>query len=144
MTRYDCRKAGDWRSRRKRSRKTSRSSGLSDGMAKSSGIVSTASSMAAHTASGSLARTAPACWTNTCISVKHIPSELSPQKPRTRSARSSRPLNISARFGYRACMEGRAATERSQERSVASEGPALTVLPLGLVASSVIIGIGLY
>ena len=113
-------------------------------MARSNGIVPTASSMAAHTASGSVARRAPACCTRTCISVKHISSEQSPQKLRTRSARSSRPLNISARFGYRACIEGRAATERSQERSVASEGLALTVLLLGLTASSVNIGIQLY
>jgi len=87
---------------------------------------------------------APACWARTCISVKQVSSEESFQKVRTRSARSSRPLNISASFGYRACIEGRAATERSQERSVTSEGVALTDFVLGPVASSVNIGIRLY
>jgi hypothetical protein len=41
-------------------------------------------------------------------------------------------------------MEGRAATERSHERSVTKEGAALTDLVLRPVASSVNIGIGLY
>ena len=42
---------------------------------------------------------------------------------------SSRPSNISASFGTRACIEGRAATDRSQERSVANEGAAVTHRP---------------
>jgi hypothetical protein len=41
-------------------------------------------------------------------------------------------------------MEGRAATDKSHERSVAREGVAVTVLPLGGTASSVNIGIDLY
>jgi hypothetical protein len=41
-------------------------------------------------------------------------------------------------------MEGRAATDRSHERSLAKEGAAVTGLLLGSTASSVNIGIDLY
>ena len=97
--------------------------------------------MPAHSSSGSVELITPPCWASTCISEKHISSAQSSQKVRTRSARSSRPLNISASFGYRACMEGRAATERSHERSVTKDGVALTALVSGTAASSVNIGI---
>ena len=101
--------------------------------------------MARHTASGSVAQVAPPWCTRTCISVKHISSEPSSQKFRIRSARSSRPLNISASFGYLACIEGRAATERSQERSVASEAEEVTDgCRSRATVSSVNIGIQLY
>ena len=142
-SRYDRRRAGDSRSMRKRERYISRSSGVSEGMDRSRGTVATACSMADHSSSGSVVATAPACWARTCISVKQVSSEPS-QKSRTRSARSSRPVNISANFGYRACMEGRAATDRSQERSVANEGVADTAFSGGSSIASVNIGIRLY
>jgi len=53
-------------------------------------------------------------------------------------------LNISASCGYRACIEGRAATERSHDRSLANDGAADTDEEAGGVISSVNIGIGLY
>ena len=142
---YDRTSAGDSRSRRRRSRYIARSSGDSEGISRSSGTVATASSMADHSTSGSVTVTASACWASTCISVKQASSsEQSFQNVRTRSARSSRPLNISASLGCRACMEGRAATCKSQERSVTSEADALTCFVLGPVDSSVNIGIQLY
>ena len=106
--------------------------------------MATADSIARHRTPGSVSASAPAWWARICISVKHVSSEPSPQKPRTRSARSSRPLNISASCGYRACIEGRAATERSHERSDAREGDAVTDAGLGVAVSSVNIGIRLY
>ena len=122
-----------------------RSSGVSEGISRSSGTVATASSMADHSTSGSVTLTASACWASTCSSVKQDSSAVvSFQKVRTRSARSSRPSNISARFGYRACIEGRAATWRSQERSETKDADALTGFALDPVVSSVNIGIWLY
>ena len=125
-SRYDANSSGDSWSRANRSRYVARSSGVSDGMSRSRGTLATADSSARHRASGSVSEVAPARWARTCISVKHVSSDPSPQKPRTTSARSSRPLNISASCGYRACIEGRAATERSHERSQANEGAAVT------------------
>ncbi len=103
-----------------------------------------ASSIARHRAVGFVSVVHPAWWARICISVKHVSSGPSRQKLRTRSARSSRPLNISASCGYRACIEGRAATERSQERSQAKEGEAATDGRVWVSASSVNIGIWLY
>ena len=107
-------------------------------------MVATASAMACHTEPGRVCPSAPAWWASACISVKQISSDPSSQKLLTRSARSSRPSNISASFGYRACIDGRAATERSQERSVANEGAAVTDVGPWSSVSSVNIGIGLY
>jgi len=53
-------------------------------------------------------------------------------------------LNISASCGYRACIEGRAATERSHDRSLANEGAAVTDVAVGSAISSVNIGMDLY
>jgi len=106
-------------------------------------MVRTPASIACHRTSASVSAIAPEWLARICISVKQVSSEPSPQKPRTRSARSSRPSNISASCGYRACIEGRAATERSHERSQASDGAAMTEVVVG-GATSVSIGMELY
>ena len=76
--------------------------------------------------------------------MKQVPSVPLLQKLRTRAARSSRPLNMSASFGYRTCIDGRAATWSNHERSLAREGAAVTDFRDGRTVSSVNIGIHLY
>ncbi len=118
--------------------------GLFGGQLEVEGNVCTPVSIARHRASASVWVMAPAWWARICISVKQVSSVLSLQKLRTRLARSSRPSNISANWGYRACIEGRAATERSQDRSLANDGAAVTDVVLGAAISSVSIGMELY
>jgi len=143
-SRYERTSSGDSFNLRKRSTYVQRSAGLSDAMSKPRGTVATAVSIACHSASGEVSPRAPVWCARTCISVKQVSSGSPDQKFRTRSARSSRPLNISASCGYLACIEGRAATDRSHDRSLANEGPAVTDLRLACTGSSVNIGIQLY